>query len=35
MNAKVVRHDGHDVPIQMGCYGIGVSRLMAAVAELV
>jgi prolyl-tRNA synthetase len=34
MNAHVLGADGAQVPIVMGSYGIGVERLMAAVAEL-
>ncbi|CAN6660214.1 hypothetical protein TRVA0_032S00650 [Trichomonascus vanleenenianus] len=31
--AKVLNHAGHTVPIEMGCYGIGVSRLLPCIAE--
>jgi prolyl-tRNA synthetase len=34
MGARVLTADGKEVPIVMGCYGIGVERLMAAVIEL-
>ncbi|CAM5999238.1 unnamed protein product [Sphagnum balticum] len=34
MNAHVLGADGAQVPIVMGSYGIGVERLIAAVAEL-
>lgn len=33
MNATVVAQDGKPVPVVMGCYGIGVSRLVAAAIE--
>ncbi|WP_438431261.1 proline--tRNA ligase [Gorillibacterium sp. sgz500922] len=33
MNALAVGADGKQRPVLMGCYGIGVSRLLAAVAE--
>lgn len=34
MNAYVTNRDGERVPVQMGCYGIGISRtLMAAVEQ--
>src|SRR6185369_6722958 len=33
MNAKVTGPDGKDVPVQMGSYGVGVSRLAAAIIE--
>jgi len=33
MNAKFVNKDGQEKPIIMGCYGIGLGRLMAAVVE--
>ncbi|HJQ68788.1 MAG TPA: proline--tRNA ligase [Blastocatellia bacterium] len=34
MGARVLLADGAEVPIMMGCYGIGVERLMAAAVEL-
>jgi prolyl-tRNA synthetase len=33
LGASVKASDGTDIPLVMGCYGIGISRLMAAVAE--
>lgn len=33
MNANFVDRDGKEKPIIMGCYGIGVSRLIAAIVE--
>lgn len=33
MNATFLDSDGREKPLVMGCYGIGVSRVMAAVAE--
>jgi len=33
MNAKFVNKNGQEKPIVMGCYGIGLGRLMAAVVE--
>lgn len=33
MNANVLDENGRAVPIVMGCYGIGVSRLLSAVIE--
>ena len=33
MNAKFIDRDGKESPYWMGCYGIGVSRLMAAIYE--
>ncbi len=33
MNANVTLDDGKSVPVTMGCYGIGVSRLVAAAIE--
>lgn len=33
MNAKFIDKDGKEKPFYMGCYGIGVSRLMAALYE--
>lgn len=34
MNAKFVDEDGIEKPFIMGCYGIGVSRILAAVVEV-
>jgi prolyl-tRNA synthetase len=34
MGANVLTQDGKEVPILMGCYGIGVERLIASVIEL-
>ncbi|MDR0690891.1 MAG: proline--tRNA ligase [Streptococcaceae bacterium] len=33
MNAKVLDKNGRAIPMIMGCYGIGVSRLLSAVVE--
>ncbi len=33
MNAKVTNSEGKDVPVQMGSYGVGVSRLVGAIIE--
>ncbi len=33
MNASVTNHEGRSLPLVMGSYGIGVERLMAAIAE--
>ncbi|WP_456289546.1 proline--tRNA ligase [Paenibacillus sp. AK002] len=33
MNGKYLDADGREKPLIMGCYGIGVSRVMAAIAE--
>ena len=33
MNAAVAGQDGTKVTVQMGCYGIGVSRLLGVIAE--
>lgn len=33
MNAKFIDNDGKEKPYYMGCYGIGVSRLVAAIYE--
>ena len=33
MNATVLDENGRAVPVVMGCYGIGVSRLLSAVME--
>jgi prolyl-tRNA synthetase len=34
MKAHVLTADGSETPIVMGCYGIGVERIMAAAIEL-
>jgi prolyl-tRNA synthetase len=34
MGATVMGPDGEEVPVEMGCYGIGVSRLVAALIEV-
>ncbi|HEX7623917.1 MAG TPA: proline--tRNA ligase [Anaeromyxobacteraceae bacterium] len=34
MKANVLKADGAETPIVMGCYGIGVERIMAAAIEL-
>jgi len=34
MNAMVNNNEGKSVPIQMGAYGIGISRLVAAIIEV-
>ncbi|HNH82343.1 MAG TPA: proline--tRNA ligase [Acidobacteriota bacterium] len=34
MGANVLNQEGHEVPIVMGSYGIGVERIMAAAVEL-
>jgi prolyl-tRNA synthetase len=34
MKASVLKADGGEAPIVMGCYGIGVERIMAAAVEL-
>ncbi|HKP71602.1 MAG TPA: proline--tRNA ligase [Pyrinomonadaceae bacterium] len=34
MGASVLTQDGKEVPIVMGCYGIGIERIMAAAIEL-
>jgi prolyl-tRNA synthetase len=34
LNASVLTADGTRVPIQMGCYGIGLERLLAAIVEV-
>ncbi|MGE0887555.1 MAG: proline--tRNA ligase [Blastocatellales bacterium] len=34
MGARVLNSDGKEVPIIMGCYGIGVERILAAAIEL-
>ncbi len=33
MNAKVLNENGKNITVSMGCYGIGVSRLVAAAIE--
>lgn len=33
MNARVTGPDGKEVPVQMGSYGVGVSRLLGAIIE--
>lgn len=33
LNATVLDKNGKDVPLEMGCYGIGVSRIVAAAIE--
>jgi prolyl-tRNA synthetase len=33
MNAKVLNEDGKNITVTMGCYGIGVSRIVAAAIE--
>jgi len=33
MNATVQDQDGNDIAMQMGCYGIGISRIVAAAIE--
>lgn len=33
MDAKVLDENGKAVPMEMGCYGIGVTRILAAVVE--
>jgi prolyl-tRNA synthetase len=33
MNALVTTEDGKQIPMQMGCYGIGVSRILGAAIE--
>jgi prolyl-tRNA synthetase len=34
MGARVLTQDGKEVPLVMGCYGIGVERIMASAIEL-
>jgi prolyl-tRNA synthetase len=34
MGATVMGPDGQDTPVEMGCYGIGVSRLVGALIEV-
>lgn len=33
MSAKVLNSNGKEIPMEMGCYGIGVSRIVAAAIE--
>lgn len=33
MGAKILDKNGREIPIIMGCYGIGVSRLLSAIVE--
>lgn len=33
MNASVLGESGKSIPLQMGCYGIGISRIVAAAIE--
>lgn len=33
MDATVLDHNGKAVPMEMGCYGIGVTRILAAIVE--
>lgn len=33
MHATVIKEDGETIPMYMGCYGIGVSRIVAAAIE--
>ena len=33
MGARVAGHDGHDTPVHMGSYGVGVSRLVGGIIE--
>ncbi len=33
MDARVLGADAKEIPLLMGCYGLGISRLMSAVAE--
>lgn len=33
MHATVTAEDGREIPMEMGCYGIGVSRIVAAAIE--
>ncbi len=34
MGARVLKADGAEAPVVMGCYGIGVERILAAAIEL-
>jgi prolyl-tRNA synthetase len=33
MNAQITQEDGSTVPLEMGCYGIGISRIVGAAIE--
>lgn len=33
MNATVTNENGQAIPMEMGCYGIGVTRVIAAAIE--
>ena len=33
MNCNILNKEGQEIPMEMGCYGIGVSRVMAAAVE--
>ncbi|SJZ75203.1 prolyl-tRNA synthetase [Pilibacter termitis] len=33
MNARVLDENGREIPVIMGCYGLGVSRLLSAIVE--
>lgn len=33
LDLKVLNQNGKTVPVWMGCYGIGVSRVLACIAE--
>ena len=33
LNAKIKSSEGNDIPITMGCYGIGITRIIAAAIE--
>ncbi|MGY3765352.1 proline--tRNA ligase [Vagococcus vulneris] len=33
LGATVLNENGREIPIEMGCYGIGVSRLLSAIVE--
>ncbi|MDV8935327.1 MAG: His/Gly/Thr/Pro-type tRNA ligase C-terminal domain-containing protein, partial [Carnobacterium sp.] len=33
MNATILDENGRSIPVIMGCYGIGVSRLLSAIVE--
>ena len=33
MGANVLDDKGHEIPVIMGCYGIGVNRIVAAAVE--
>jgi prolyl-tRNA synthetase len=34
LGAKFLRQDGHEAPCLMGCYGIGINRILASAIEL-